>query len=193
MASLPGRRALRPLSVFSVAAIFSDVENADWRLAPFPLMCRATIRPGRRRYSITYMRPMSAPGLFRERRAYRIMFLANDTATPFIAGNQPVVNMLDPHATTNLNSMAAVPKLAMLLTKNTMQFPDRTRLITAFEAERYNYRDLQQIRRPSRFQRRGVSRGLDCARKNSAGGLNCLSPGRRDKNFVNRSQWHHLR
>jgi len=38
-------------------------------------------------------------GLYRERKTYRIVFLRNGTAIPFIAGDQPVINMLDPKAT----------------------------------------------------------------------------------------------
>jgi hypothetical protein len=79
-------------------------------------------------------------GLFRERSAYRIVFLKNETSTPFIAGDQPVLNMLDPKATDDLELYYPLsPRLAMLLTKDAARFQDRERSVTLFEVERYNY------------------------------------------------------
>jgi hypothetical protein len=79
-------------------------------------------------------------GLYRERKAYRIVFLRNVTAIPFVAGDQPVINMLDPKATDDLELYYPLtPRLAMVLTKNVVIFPDRTRNVTQFEVERYNY------------------------------------------------------
>lgn len=79
-------------------------------------------------------------GLYRERKAYRIVFLGNVTAIPFIAGDQPVINMLDPKATDDLELYYPLaPRLAMVLTKEAVNFPDRTRNVTRFEVERYNY------------------------------------------------------
>ncbi len=79
-------------------------------------------------------------GLFRERKAYRIVFLKNETSSPFIAGDQPVLNMLDPKATNDLELYYPLsPRLAMVLTKDVARFPDRERNVTLFEVERYNY------------------------------------------------------
>ncbi len=79
-------------------------------------------------------------GLYRERKTYRIVFLRNGTAIPFIAGDQPVINMLDPKATDDLELYYPLaPRLAMVLTKDAAKFPDRTRNVTRFEVERYNY------------------------------------------------------
>ena len=79
-------------------------------------------------------------GLYRERKAYRIVFLKNATATPFIAGDQPVINMLDPTATDDLEFYYPLsPRLAMVLTKDAIKLPDRTRNVAGFEVERYNY------------------------------------------------------
>ena len=79
-------------------------------------------------------------GLYRERKAYRIVFLGNVTAIPFIAGDQPVINMLDPKATDDLELYYPLaPRLAMVLTKDAVNFLDRTRSVTRFEVERYNY------------------------------------------------------
>jgi len=78
--------------------------------------------------------------LFRERKAYRIVFLKNATAIPLITGDQPVINMLDPKATDDLELYYPLsPRLAMVLTKDALKFPGRYRNITSFEAERYNY------------------------------------------------------
>lgn len=79
-------------------------------------------------------------GLFRERNAYRIVFFKNDTSIPFITGDQPVLNMLDPKTTDDVELYYPLsPKLALILTKDTARFPDRERSVTAFEVERYNY------------------------------------------------------
>ena len=81
-----------------------------------------------------------AAGLFRDRKAYRIVFLKNATAIPFVAGDQPVINMLDPSATDDLELYYPLsPRLAMVLTKDVGKFPDRTRNVTSFEVERHNY------------------------------------------------------
>jgi len=81
-----------------------------------------------------------AAGLYRERKAYRIVFLRNGTAIPFIAGDQPVINMLDPHATNDLELYYPLaPRLAMVLTNDAVKFSDRTRNVISFEVEHYNY------------------------------------------------------
>jgi hypothetical protein len=81
-----------------------------------------------------------ATGLFRERNAYRIIFLRNATAVPFIAGDQPVINMLDPMATDDLELYYPLsPVLAIALSKDGVRFPGRERNLTLFEVERYNY------------------------------------------------------
>ena len=78
--------------------------------------------------------------LYRERKAYRIVFLRNGTAIPFIAGDQPVINMLDPYATDDLELFYPLaPRLAMVLTNDAVKFPDRTRNVTRLEVEPYNY------------------------------------------------------
>jgi hypothetical protein len=79
-------------------------------------------------------------GLFRERKAYRIVFLRNTTAIPFIAGDQPVLNMLDPKATDDLELYWPLsPRLAMVLTKDAVKFPTRARNVMPLEVEPYNY------------------------------------------------------
>jgi hypothetical protein len=79
-------------------------------------------------------------GLYRERNTYQIIFLRNATTIPFIAGDQPVINMLDPTATDDLELYYPLSsRLAMVLAKDSVKFPDRTRSITNFEVERYNY------------------------------------------------------
>jgi hypothetical protein len=79
-------------------------------------------------------------GLFRERAAYRIVFLKNDTRIPFVVGDQPVVNMLDPATTDDLELYYPLsPKLALVLTRDDQKFPHQKRNITTFEVEHYNY------------------------------------------------------
>jgi len=75
--------------------------------------------------------------LFHERSAYRIVFLHNATATPFIAGDQPVINILDPKVTDDVALYYPLsPNLAMVLAKNAV---DRDRHVTRLEVERYNF------------------------------------------------------
>ena len=79
-------------------------------------------------------------GLFRERSTYRIVFFKNDTSTPFIAGDQPVLNMLNIKASDDIELYYPLsPKLAMILTKDATRFSDREQSVTQLEVERYNY------------------------------------------------------
>jgi hypothetical protein len=67
------------------------------------------------------------------------VFLKNSSAIPFIAGDQPVINMLDPRATDDLELYYPLaPRLTMVLTKDAVKFPDCVRKITRFEVQRYN-------------------------------------------------------
>lgn len=78
--------------------------------------------------------------LFKEKRAYQIVFLKNETAVPFITGDQPVLNMLDPKTTNDIELYYPLsPRLAMVLTKNVEKFPDSGRSVSSLEAENYNY------------------------------------------------------
>jgi hypothetical protein len=78
--------------------------------------------------------------LFLERKAYSIVFLENRTPIPFIAGDQPVVNMLDPKATNDVELYYPLsPGLAILLTKDAGRFANNPKTTTIFEVERYNY------------------------------------------------------
>ena len=78
--------------------------------------------------------------LYRERKVYGIAFLRNNTTVPFIAGDQPVINMLDPKATDDLELYYPLsPRLAMVLTNNAAKLGDRTRSVSALEVEHYNY------------------------------------------------------
>jgi hypothetical protein len=78
--------------------------------------------------------------LFRERKSYAIVFLENLTPTPFISGDQPVVNMLNPKETEDVELYYPVsPGLAILLTKDVHKFTSRRQTVSIFEIERYNY------------------------------------------------------
>lgn len=78
--------------------------------------------------------------LFKEKRAYGIAFLRNETAVPFITGDQPVLNMLDPKKTDDLALYYPLsPRLAMLLTKDAVKLPNKIRSISQLEVESYNY------------------------------------------------------
>lgn len=76
----------------------------------------------------------------RQRKAYRIVFLKNETGVPFIAGDQPVLNLLDPKQSDDLELYYPLsPALAIVLTKDTVKFPSRTRRVTQLEVEACNY------------------------------------------------------
>jgi hypothetical protein len=78
--------------------------------------------------------------VFKEKRNYRIVFLKNDTAIPFITGDQPVLNMLDPKTTDDIELYYPLsPRLAMVLTKNAVKFPHSGRRVSQFEVESHNY------------------------------------------------------
>ncbi len=79
-------------------------------------------------------------GLFLERKQYRIRFLDNETAIPYITGDQPIINMLAINGTDDLELYYPLsPRLAVILTKDIVKFPDRERMASQFEVERYNY------------------------------------------------------
>ena len=79
-------------------------------------------------------------GLFRDRSAYKIIFLLNTTATPFITGDQPVINLLDPHKTDDLELYYPLsPTLGMILSKDHQKIPTQSRNVTELEAEHYNH------------------------------------------------------
>ena len=79
-------------------------------------------------------------GLFRERQAYRIIFLINQTPTPFITGDQPVISLLDPLKTDDLELYYPLsPALGIVLSKDTEKFSNQSRNVTELEVERYNH------------------------------------------------------
>jgi hypothetical protein len=135
---LQRRYQVRGFSLSYLSSIFSDCQNAT--------------RDYRRGEANTRPRPSQAGnvechlyatnvsvGLFRERRAYKIVFLQNTTATPFITGDQPIINLLDPHGTNDLELFYPLsPLLAMILSKDNTKFPTQSRHMTDLEIEHYN-------------------------------------------------------
>ena len=97
--------------------------------------------PSRTAAVINYMAATNmGASLFREQRAFRIRFLRNRTSVPFITGDQPVLNMLDPTATEDVEIYYPLsPSMALVLTKDMTRFPDGERLATMVEVERYNH------------------------------------------------------
>lgn len=78
--------------------------------------------------------------LVRERRAYRITFLINGTKTPFITGDQPIINLLDPNTTDDLELYYPLsPALSVILCKDAEKFPNQNRRVSELEVERYNH------------------------------------------------------
>jgi len=68
------------------------------------------------------------------------VFLNNETAAPFIAGDQPVLNMLNPATTDDLELYYPLsPKLGLILTKDAVKFPHKQRRVSQLEVESYNH------------------------------------------------------
>jgi hypothetical protein len=79
-------------------------------------------------------------GMCAERKQYEIVFLRNETAIPFITGDQPIVNLNDPRKTIDLALYYPLgPQLAMILAKASASSSDRVRSAGLLEVERYNY------------------------------------------------------
>jgi hypothetical protein len=79
-------------------------------------------------------------GLYREKKLYKIVFLRNETDIPLVTADQPVINILDPLKTDDLEFYYPLsPKLAVVLTKDARKFPDKKRDMSKFEVETYNY------------------------------------------------------
>ena len=82
--------------------------------------------------------------LFRESKKSGIVFLRNETPIPFIIGDQPVINMLDPKKTDDVELYYPLsPTGAIILTKHAASFPNRRRRASQFEVESYNYAIFQ--------------------------------------------------
>jgi hypothetical protein len=78
--------------------------------------------------------------LFRERHDYRVVFLRNQTQSPFVTGDQPVINLLKPDATNNVELYYPLsPGLALVLSRDIAKYPDCTRDVTVFEVEHLNH------------------------------------------------------
>lgn len=78
--------------------------------------------------------------LFRERTAYGISFLINETKSPFVTSDQPITNMLDWRKTEDIEFYYPLsPKLAMLYTKDAQKRSAKKRSLSLLEIEAYNY------------------------------------------------------
>jgi Protein of unknown function (DUF4238) len=77
--------------------------------------------------------------LFATRRTNRIVFLRNETSIPFVAGDQPVVNVLNPHTTNDIEYYYPLtPRIAMILTVHPGKFPEGDLLPAEDEVHAYN-------------------------------------------------------
>lgn len=78
--------------------------------------------------------------LMQEARAYKIVFLLNTTTIPFITGDQPIINLLDPHATDDLELYYPLaPALAIVLSKDQKKWLTQRYNVSSLEVERYNH------------------------------------------------------
>jgi hypothetical protein len=68
------------------------------------------------------------------------VFLSNTTAKPFITGDQPIINLLDPRVTDDIEFYYPLsPTLAMIFSKDREKFPTPSRNATELEIEHYNH------------------------------------------------------
>lgn len=81
----------------------------------------------------------AALSLFRDRNCYKIVFLRNTTDEPFLAGDQPVINLLDPADTDEVELYYPVsPKTAILLTCDKDKAKDKIIDLSEVAVEAYN-------------------------------------------------------
>ena len=79
-------------------------------------------------------------GLFGSRKQRRIVILESDGSVPFVTGDQPVFNTLDPTKTDDIALYYPVsPHRAMILTSAGDPSSDRTRIVGRFATETYNH------------------------------------------------------
>lgn len=75
-----------------------------------------------------------------QREKHRIMLLENPTTVPFIAGDQPVINLNDKHATELCFYYPLSPSLALIYHAEPERFPQDRMVLSRFEVEAYNAR-----------------------------------------------------
>jgi hypothetical protein len=79
-------------------------------------------------------------GLFASRKARRIVLLESDGSVPFVTGDQPVFNLLDPTKTDHIALYYPVsPLRSMILTSTTDPSSERERLVGKMAVETYNH------------------------------------------------------
>ena len=77
--------------------------------------------------------------LYRTRWTNKIVFLRNETAAPFIAGDQPIVNLLDSTAPDEIELYYPLsPRLAMIFAVNPHRHSTNDREVTFEEVENLN-------------------------------------------------------
>lgn len=78
--------------------------------------------------------------VYRDREAYKIIFLKNTTGIPLITGDQPVLNLLDPTDTEDIELYYPVsPETAILLTCDKNKTVSKISKITDVEVTSYNF------------------------------------------------------
>lgn len=78
--------------------------------------------------------------VYRDRDAYKIIFLKNTTGIPLITGDQPVLNLLDPTDTADIELYYPVsPETAILLSCDENKTANKIRNITDMEVTSYNF------------------------------------------------------
>ena len=79
-----------------------------------------------------------AASLVAQRQLYQITFLENPTAVPFIAGDQPVINLNGQHDAELCFYYPLSPTLALIYHAETDRFPAGRKVLSAIEVEAYN-------------------------------------------------------
>jgi len=82
--------------------------------------------------------------LYADRRKYRIVILDNTSQTPFITGDQPVINILTKDHKDIELYYPLTPTRAFLFTADNDRFPSNQRNVGLLEVENYNYQIYQR-------------------------------------------------
>jgi hypothetical protein len=82
--------------------------------------------------------------LYTDRRKYRIVILDNKSQTPFITGDQPVINLLTKDHQDIEFYYPLTPSRAFIFTASEDRFPLNQRNVGMLEVENYNYQIYQR-------------------------------------------------
>lgn len=102
--------------------------------------------PARTAYALSQISAVNvSASFFGERKRYRIVFLDNNSGTPLITGDQPVINLLNYAESDDMDLYYPLsPTLAIMYTKDAIKYPDKVKTLSPLEVEAFNYAIYQK-------------------------------------------------